>query len=170
MNIKAICFKNIITFHPKEINQAFQEYYSTLYKSQSNYTQEELQHYLENCKLPKLSESDQQSLDAPFMEQETLAAINLMPLDNSPGPDSIPATLYKEYWTDLKPIFISMINNFIHKNILPQTISIANIVLHKIGKNPLECSSCRPISLLDHYFKIITKVLAKRVEKKYRLN
>lgn len=58
-----------MTYHPKEINPAFQEYYyiyiyttSILYKSQSNYTQDELDHYLENIKLPKLSELDQQSL------------------------------------------------------------------------------------------------------------
>lgn len=114
---KAIHFKSNITYHPKEINQAFQEYYSTRYKSKSNYTQDELEHYLENVKLPKLSESDQQSLNTPFTEQEILAAINSMPIDKSPGPDGILAQLYKEYWTDLKPIFMStlFIIRYCHK-------------------------------------------------------
>lgn len=31
-----------------------------------------------------------------------------MPTDKSPGPDGIPAQLYKEYWDDLKPIFKSV--------------------------------------------------------------
>lgn len=161
---KAIHFQGNITYRPKEINQPFQEYYSILYKSQSNYTQDELDHYLENIKLPKLSELDQQSLNAPFTGQEILAAINPMPTDKSPGPDGIPA-LYKEYWTDLKPISMPMINTFNHNKILPQTISLANItVLHKTGKDPQECSSYRPISLLDRDYKIISKVLAQRLE------
>lgn len=81
------------------------------------------------------------------------------------GPDGIPAQLYKEYWTDLKPIFMPMINNFNHNKTLPQIMSLANItVLHKTGKDPLECSSYRPISLLDHDYKIITKVLGKRLK------
>uniref|UniRef100_A0A3Q3FAB3 ribonuclease H n=1 Tax=Labrus bergylta TaxID=56723 RepID=A0A3Q3FAB3_9LABR len=37
-------------------------------------------------------------------------------------------------------------------------------VLHKSGKDPFNCSSYRPISLLDHDYKIITKLLAKRLE------
>lgn len=44
-------------------------------------------------------------------------------------------------------------------------MSLANItVLHKTGKDPLQCSSYRPISLLDRDSKIVTKVLAKRLE------
>lgn len=37
-------------------------------------------------------------------------------------------------------------------------------VLHKSGKDLLNCSSFRPISLIDHDYEIITKLLAKRLE------
>lgn len=163
--IKAIRSKGNTTYCPKEINQSFQEYYKKLYKSQSKYTQDELDHYLENIKTPILSESDQQNLNAPFTEQEILAVINSIPDNKSPGPDGFSVRLYKEFWNDLKPIFMSMINNFEHSKVLPQTMCLANItVIHKSGKDPLECSSYRPISLLDQDYKIIAKALANRLD------
>lgn len=60
---------------------------------------------------------------------------------------------------------MSMVNNFSHNRTLPQSMNLAYItVLHKDGKDPLNCSSFRPISLLDHDYKIITKLLAKQLE------
>ncbi|CDQ67592.1 unnamed protein product [Oncorhynchus mykiss] len=37
--------------------------------------------------------------------------------------------------------------------------------MFKKDKDPLSCSSFRPISLLDFDYKIITKLLAKRLKK-----
>ena len=163
--IKAINFNDNITYYPKEINQAFFEFYNTLYKSQNSHSQEELDQYLQNKKLPKMTELDQQYLNSPFTKEEVQATINLMPTNKSPGPDGFSNEFYREFWTELHPIFTAMIDNFCRNRILPQSMNLAYIsVLHKSGKDPLKCASYRPISLLDHDYKIITKLLAKRLE------
>ena len=112
-----------------------------------------------------LSELDQEYLNSSITEVEVLAAIKSMPINKSPRPDGFSAEFYKEFWTELQPIFMSMVNNFSHNRTLPQTMNLAYItVLHKDGKDPLNCSSFRAISLLDHDYKIITKLSAKRLE------
>lgn len=107
--IKAIYLReNKITYHPKEINQTFFEFYNNLYKSQEGYSQEELDNYLNNIKLPEVSVQNQHYLNSLFTETEFLATINSIPTNKSPGPDGF----YKEFWPEIQPIFIAMVNNF----------------------------------------------------------
>lgn len=89
-------------------------------------------------------------------------------MNKSPGPDGFPSEFYREFWTELHPIFMAMVHNFCHNRILPQSMNLAHIsVLHKSGKDPLECSSYRPIDpLLDHDYKIITKLNYVIISKK----
>lgn len=164
--IKAVHLKeNKVTYHPKEINQAFFEFYNNLYKLQGGHSQDALDDYLKNIKLPEASVQDRHRLNSPFTETEILLTINSMAINKSPGPDGFSVEFYKEFWSEIHPIFMAMINNFCYKRLLPQSMNLAHIsVLYKSGKDPLQCSSYRPISLLDHDYKIITKLLAKRLE------
>ena len=126
----------------------------TNYESDSSYTQEEFDKYLQSMNWPKLSEVDQQHLNSPFTEAEVWAKVNSMATNKS----SFSAEFYEEFWIDLQYIFMPMINPFCHNKILPNSKNYAHIsVLHKSGKDPLNCSS---YSLLDHDYKIIMKLLA----------
>lgn len=72
---------------------------------------------------------------------------------------------YREFSPKLVPILKSVHDESLANGKLPQTLSQAMIsVLLKKDKDSLECSSYRPISLLCCDYKILTKVLAKRVE------
>ncbi len=54
----------------------------------------------------------------------------------------------------------------IHKKELPETLNQALItVLLKPGKDPNLCTSYRPISLLNSDYKILTKMIALRLER-----
>uniref|UniRef100_A0A3B4TRJ9 Reverse transcriptase domain-containing protein n=1 Tax=Seriola dumerili TaxID=41447 RepID=A0A3B4TRJ9_SERDU len=140
--IKVIGFKdNNITYHLKEINQAFYEFYNKLYKSYSNYSQEEL--------INKLLESDQQYLNSPFTEV-VLATVKSIRSNKSPGPDGFSDRFYQEFWNDLQPIFISMIKSFCHNRILPQSMYVAHINV--------------PINLIIVMFFILASVIATSID------
>lgn len=164
--IKAIKIQDSITYDPVLINKAFYDFYSKLYTSESNYAQSELSTYLDNITLPKLSESDQLNLNSPFTQEEVFVAIKSMSANKSPGPDGFPVEFYNQFWPELCPILIPMLEEFFQKGTLPESMNTACIsVILKSGKDPFECSSYRPLSLLNADYKLITKLMARRLEK-----
>lgn len=141
--IKAIYVsENKISYHPQEINQTFFNFYNNLYKLQEGFSQEKLEEYLSQIELPEISSPDNQFLNSPFTEEVVLATINSMPFNKSPGLDDFPIEFYKEFWPEIHPTFMAMVNHFCKENLLPQTMNLAYIsVLLKGGKDPLHCSS-----------------------------
>jgi len=85
--------------------------------------------------------------------------------NKSPGPDGFTSEFYKKFAHLLAPILQTMFNEALSLGILPMTLRQASIsLLAKKDKDPLFCTSYRPISLLNVDFKILSKVLAKRLE------
>ncbi len=63
------------------------------------------------------------------------------------------------------PLLLAVLEESFSIGFLPQSFYQATIsVLPKKGKDPLNCSSFRPISLLNVDCKILAKVLARRLE------
>ncbi len=63
------------------------------------------------------------------------------------------------------PLLLAVLEESFYIGCLPQSFYQATIsVLPKKGKDPLNCSSFRPISLLNVDCKILAKVLARRLE------
>ena len=59
-----------------------------------------------------------------------------------------------------------MFNESLSSEALPPTLRQAAITLiPKKGKDPLQCASYRPMSLLNGDYKILSKILAARLEK-----
>lgn len=84
----------------------------------------------------------------------------------SSGLDGIPPELLLAHWDLIGPLLLNSINYSLkivsfHRD--QKTVLIS--LLLKKDKDPLECSSYRPLALLNSDFKIYSKVLAKRLEK-----
>lgn len=162
--IMAIKAEKEQTYDPLEINKHFFDYYSTLYRSEKILVSE-AKTCLESLDLSQVTTSDQQTLNKNFSEEEVFSTIKSMPANKSPGPDGFSGEFYKTFWPQLKAVFMPMIHDFFNHNTLPASINTARIsVILKEGKDPQKCASYRAISLLNCDYKIITKLLSKRLE------
>ena len=154
-----------ISFDPTEINNTFKKYYEDLYTSQSSDDLSEIDSFLSSLNLPCLSGEDSERLSEHFSVPELLEAIKSLPSNKSPGEDGFPPEFYKEFRELLVPYLMEVLKKAREDNCFPESFSQAVItVIHKKGKNPLKCASYRPISLLNTDFKLVTKMLSKRLE------
>lgn len=81
------------------------------------------------------------------------------------GPDGYPTGFFKKNSDQLPPLLLAVFEELFSLKTLLLTMHEAVIsLLLKKDKNILECSSFRPISLLNTDIKILAKVLACRLE------
>ncbi len=88
-----------------------------------------------------------------------------MQSSKAPGPDGFPIEFYKKFADLLGPLLVAVYNESFNTGTLPLTLTQASIsLLPKEGKDPTRCESYRPISLLNVDFKILSKMIALRLE------
>ncbi len=155
-----------VTTNPVAINDIFKGFYTNLYKAETDFDEPICKQYLDKLELPRISQMDKESLEAPLSLEELHVSLKSLQKGKSPGLDGLPPELYLEIW-DL--VGILMLNSFnfaiehgaFHRD---QKTSLISLLLKK-GKDPLDCSSYRPISLIPCDLKIYAKVFASRLEK-----
>lgn len=151
-----------ISTDPQIINDTFSEYYTSLYMSDNPCPPNDI---LDNIVFPQVSEDEAKMLGAPITTAEVLNAVKSLQSGKSPGPDGFTAEYYKCFANLLVPYLTDMYNEARTSGHLPRTLSEASIsLLLKKDKDPLLCGSYRPISLLNVDFKILSKVLALRLQ------
>ena len=90
------------------------------------------------------------SLEKEITLEEVQAAIAGMKTGKCPGPNGIPAEVYKKYSELLSPHLLNLFLGARDEGSLPLDLRKATIVaIHKPGKPRDECGSYRPISLLN---------------------
>ncbi|CAI5656797.1 unnamed protein product [Oreochromis niloticus] len=122
--------------------------------------------FLDKLDTPTITTSTAAEIDAPLTADEVISSITSLQSAKSPGPDGFPAEFYKKFHLKLAPLLLSVFEESLKRGSLPQTLRQASIsLLHKEGKDPTCCGSYRPISLLNVDFKILSKLLATRLER-----
>ncbi len=151
-----------ILTNPKEINQNFAEFYTSIRKS----GQKNIDSFIEGLHLPKSSEEALKALDAEINIEEVENAIKEFPNNKAPGPDGFSIELYKIFSKVILPLLVRMYRHSQEAGRFPASMYDANIALiPKPGRDWLLVSSYRPISLLPTETKIIGKIIANRLKK-----
>uniref|UniRef100_A0A803J4Y6 Reverse transcriptase domain-containing protein n=1 Tax=Xenopus tropicalis TaxID=8364 RepID=A0A803J4Y6_XENTR len=165
MLIPAVKLSNgTITSSPEEVNTRFAEFYTDLYTSKLQVSSNEIQDYLKDTEIPKLDLQTSHYLDTDITITEIEMAIGASPSGKTPGTDGIPMEWYKQHTKLIAPLLMKLYNGVKEGKPLPNSMKETLIVLIlKPGKDPLECSSYRPISLINADAKILAKVLATRI-------
>lgn len=153
------------TIDPKMINTEFKNYYASLYSSEINAGKEDLDRFFSQLEIPQVHRNTAKELENPVTTAELLTALKTMQSGKCPRPDGFPVEFHRCFQNKLVPVLIEMFNESFITGKLPPTLNQASIsLILKKGKDPLCCSSYRPISLLNVDFKLLSKLLAVRLE------
>lgn len=151
--------------NPQDIDNAFKEFYQSLYRSECSPTSAYRDTFLNLLQFITVTQEVKEDLDKDITTEELLRAIKSINSGKALGPDGLPIEFYKTFQKRLLTPLLSMFNESLNNGTLPPTLRLATIILIlKPGKIPTNCSSYRPISLLGVDTKILCKVLAKRLD------
>ena len=150
----------------KTINNSFRNFYSKLYQSeQASDAKTLMEAFFSELDLPTISQDQKSKLNAPISAAELRVAIQLLRSGKAPGSDGLGSEFYKEFQNILLEPMMNMFNHSFDCGTLPPSLREANIsLILKKGKCPENCASYRPISLLNADLKILSKILARRLE------
>lgn len=122
---------------------------------------ENLQVRLDNVPFKRISEEDNVNILKAFSEEEIKEAIWDCEGAKSPGrPDGYNFEFIKISWDIVKSDFVRAIQNFENSGLNASFIAL----IPKVS-NPSNLNECRPISLVGCIYKIVAKLLSKRLKR-----
>jgi hypothetical protein len=103
-------------------------------------------------------------ISIPFTKEEIDNAVQNMPIDKAPGPDGFNGMFFKKCWHIIKDDVYHLCNDFFAGTVNLQAINNSFITLIPKTSNPVTPNDFRPISLLNSILKLITKLMAERLQ------
>ncbi|KAJ1083280.1 hypothetical protein NDU88_003439 [Pleurodeles waltl] len=150
-------------FRPADINDAFKNYYTFLYRQPEAAIPESLGDYLHLLLLRTLALEDRDPLGGPVTLEEVKDAIT-QSAGKAPGTDGLPMEFYKKYSNILAPLLVELYAEAFQRGSLPDSKREALVVpLPKLESREVSVSDFRPLSILNCDFKILSKILASRL-------
>ncbi|GAU15784.1 hypothetical protein TSUD_236000 [Trifolium subterraneum] len=119
---------------------------------------------LERFNFKRIEAEDNVSLIDVFSEEEVRNAVWDCESLKSPGPDGVDFEFVKEFWEDIKLDFLRVMTEFHTSGRLVKGVNCSFVVLVPKKYNPVEVPNFRRVSLVGCIYKVISKVLANRLE------
>jgi len=104
------------------------------------------------------------SLVMPILHEEIDTIVKHMPNDKAPGPDGFNGLFLKKCWPSIRGDFYKLFANFFSGQLNLECINTLYITLVPKKDNSETVNDFRPISLMNISLKVITKVLADRLQ------
>ena len=174
-NYNNTCIKSIINKNNKEINnmndilEEQKMFYKELYTTKINSKDINagiINNFILDDNIKTLSDSNKELCDHPITLEECAKALKELANNKSPGSDGFTTNFYKFFWLEIRDIlFDSYKYSFKTQSLTSfQKMGILNL-LPKKDKDLRYLANWRPVSLLNTDYKILTKLLATRLQK-----
>ena len=140
-----------------EINHLATSFYQNLF----GHSQESSMN-LNHLDMKMLEDNDRDQLTRPFDLEEIREVVFSMKHNRAPGPDSIPAEFFQEFWDTIKNDLFNLFQDFHAGTLNIERLNFGVVTLIPKVPNAIDIKAFRPICLLNVCYKIITKVLTNR--------
>jgi hypothetical protein len=159
-NIASITIENgeVVTKHEDKENILFQTYKNRLGTSSNPPMLFDLTSLIQTT-------AGLEELSVPFTTQEIDAVIKNMPTDKAPGPDEFNGKFLESCWHIIKEDIYKLCFEFYEGKLNLESINMGHITLVPKIPSPEGVNDFRPITLLNCVLKILTKLLANRLQK-----
>lgn len=114
---------------------------------------------------PIVTSDMNQALTKDFVREEVEEALKHMEPLTAPGPDGMPPIFFQSYWSIVGEDISNAVLDCLNRCHLPEEINLTYITLIPKVKCPEKISEFRPISLCNVIYKLVSKVLANRLQK-----
>jgi hypothetical protein len=108
---------------------------------------------------------DLSCLESPFTEEEVSSIVASLPSGKSPGPDGFNTDFMKKCWSVISSDSHAICSSFYDGTICMQSINGSYITLLPKNSSPVSVNDYMSISLLNSSVKLLTKILANRLQK-----
>jgi mannosylglycoprotein endo-beta-mannosidase len=112
-----------------------------------------------------MDEDSKNELEIPFSEKEIEDVVKELPNEKSPGSDGFNNEFIKNCWSIIGKDIKDLIKDFYNGIVSLESINSSYITLVPKIDSPSTPNDFRPISLLNSVLKIITKLLANRLQR-----
>ena len=148
------------------IQREIHRYFQDLYKQEAKPEQQIRNQFHEQLKTPKLDETEADELEKEITIEELTDALIDMKNNSSPGIDGLTSEFYKTFWNEIKtPLFASYQYSIKHKQLSDtQTLGVTTLIHKGRGLPKNDLSNWRPITVTTVDYKILAKVIAKRLK------
>ncbi|CAA7035950.1 unnamed protein product [Microthlaspi erraticum] len=99
----------------------------------------------------------------PTREEIREALFSIHP-DKAPGPDGFSAGFFQSHWSVIGPKIVEEIKDILRRGQIPHSINDTHVRLIPKVPNPKTVAEYRPIALCNVYYKIISKILTRRLQ------
>ncbi|CAA7031857.1 unnamed protein product [Microthlaspi erraticum] len=143
------------------IERVATEYFQTLFTSSApNNFSDALRYVTE-----RVTHTMNVALTKPPSNDEIKRAINEINPEKAPGPDGMTSLFYQKFWEIVAEDVICMVKDFFSTGSLDLSLNKTSICLIPKTERPREMTEFRPISLCNVCYKIISKILCRRLKK-----
>lgn len=136
------------------------DYFSELFKSSNPPCFQPLFHDM----IPRVTSVMNERLLAEVSEDEIREVVFSIKAASAPGPDSMTGFFFQQYWETVGPKVTAEVQNFFSRGIMPDDWNFTYLCLLPKVQDPEVMSDLRPISLCSVLYKIISKVMGRRLQ------
>ncbi|GMJ00001.1 hypothetical protein HRI_003669300 [Hibiscus trionum] len=154
----AVALGDKVISNPEDIKKTVHDFFSAAYNRSSTLEVDNI-----NLDFSHLSQDQRIRLERPFSEEEVWEALANTDSSRAPGPDGFNMGFFKKFWPELKDDLMKFFVNFFHEKEWESGINHSFIALIPKKAGSISLEDYRPISLVGGIYKILSKVLSRRL-------